>query len=165
MNHTNGHLENSSKSTDHCTECTKNHMKMQFLEKNNENLRKKYKKLLKEVSELRQSQNSESFDDDCTMTNENETTDYYDEWCEVCWKKLPPDDAEQHICMDNVKEIRCEYCSVLLKSTIDLRDHLIEANHPNPKMHKCDMCTLEYPSALLLTNAITRSRPFACSKM
>lgn len=123
---------------------------MKFLEKNNENLRKKYKQLLKEVSELRKSQNRTSFDEDCAMTTENELEDSHEEWCEVCWKQLLADDVQQHICVDNMKVIRCEYCSVLLKSTVELRVHLGEANHPDTKMHKCEVCTLEYPSALLL---------------
>lgn len=125
---------------------------MQFLEKNNENLRKKYKKLLKEVSELRksQTQNSTSIDEDSTLAIENELEAYDEEWCEVCWKKLSADDVQQHICLGHTKEIQCEYCSVVLSSTVELREHLSEANHPNTKMHKCETCTLEYPSALLL---------------
>lgn len=153
MNGQANHFKSGNEFADHCTECTKNLTKMQFLEKNYENLRKKYKKLLKDVAELRRAQNQSvaTFDDDHdAMAIENGVDDYYEEWCEVCWKRLTSDDVRQHICMDNIKGIRCEYCSLLLKSTVELKDHLLEANHPNPKMYKCETCTLEYPSALLL---------------
>lgn len=150
MSHSDSRInaENGNESTDHCTECTKNRTKMQLLAKNNENLRKKYKNLLKEITELRKSQNQNSTFDDHSMIVENQMDDY-EEWCEVCWVKLASDDV-QHFCMNNIRALRCEYCPKLLKSTIDLRDHLCEANHSNSKMYKCELCTLEYPSALLL---------------
>lgn len=146
--HTNLENRNTSNYLDDCTECTKNRRKVQLLEKNNENLRKKYKQLLRELSEFKKSQNPNSSFDDDTMAIENQLDDY-DEWCEVCWKKLAADET-QHICMDNIVGIRCEYCSKLLKSTIELRDHLCGTKQSNPKMYKCEQCSLEYPSALLL---------------
>lgn len=126
---------------------------MQFLAKENENLRKKYKKLLDEVYELRKSQNqcSAPVDEDCEMTIENELEDdCHEECCKVCGKKLTADEKHHHICINNLIVFRCEYCSALLKSTAELCNHLNEANHPDTKMYKCKECTVEYPSALLL---------------
>ena len=103
--HTN--LEDNSTSKDSCKECSKNLKKIKFLEKNNENMRKKYKILMNEVSELRKLQ----IPNETSMTIENQT-DESEEWCEVCWKKIHSDD-EQHICLEDIKAIRCESCSKL----------------------------------------------------
>lgn len=52
-----------------------------------------------------------------------------------------------HLCE---RFICCEYCSIVLRSTVILRDHLSEANHPHTKIYRRGTCTLGYPSALLL---------------
>lgn len=146
--------ENSNGHCTECTECTKNLNKMKLLHQNNENLRIKYNNLLKEMSALRKSYNQiDSTNDEqitmmaeCQMDDSNESVSA----CEVCWKLLPPDGMSTHICMDHLRIIRCEYCSAPLKSTMELCDHLSEVHHSNAKVYKCDMCSLEYSSCLLL---------------
>lgn len=67
--------------------------------------------------------------------------------CEVCFEKSI--DLNQHICTKQ-SAIKCDYCSELFESIIDLGAHLNEAKHPTTDLLKCDQCTMAFPTASLL---------------
>lgn len=71
------------------------------------------------------------------------------EHCQICDVFLKSDELRQHLCMDQ-KEIVCEYCPASVKSTIDLCNHLTEANHMEMNIYRCDRCSMGFLSAILL---------------
>lgn len=70
------------------------------------------------------------------------------ERCEICLTILPQKEISQHLCLNEMKLIKC--CSMPFKSTRDFTSHLRETIHTDVKFYKCDKCTMGFPSAVLL---------------
>lgn len=117
-------------------------MQVNILQAKNDVLNKKYEDLRIEMKRLRQKNYY------LEMRAENKYSgSRRNKSCEVCLKR--PRDLYQHLCMDET-EIKCEYCTEVFKSTIELGIHLHNAKHTPMKVYKCDKCTLVFRTELFL---------------
>lgn len=116
-------------------------IKLNIMEQKNEMITKKYEDIREELRRLKRSLNYHQ------EKNKNFSNNRNKKRCEVCFEKSL--DLHQHICLDQ-PEVICEYCSTSFKSTLDLGFHLIDVQHPETQLYKCDECTMGYSAALLL---------------